>query len=155
MLQESDTAPAQPRPRLAEPSIPLTHSGVADFLPSPHTHSQVSSPVTTLPPSHLALVTHRAPVLSPAQRVDASPKQTERPVDIIDSLRGRFLARVWFLFYPLCTWSASGPFFAQFIRTTANSSIWIIESGSEFYVVSCSLWHNIMKFVVWIVVWMS
>lgn len=93
--------------------------------------------------------------LSPAQRVDASPKQTERPVNIIDSLRGRFLARVWFLFYPLCTWSASGPFFAQFIRTTTNSSIWIIESGSEFYVLSCSLWHNIMKFEWIIVVWMS
>lgn len=56
------------RPRLAEPSIPLTHSGVADFLPSPHTHSQVSSLVTTLPPSHLALVTHRAPVSRPARR---------------------------------------------------------------------------------------
>lgn len=47
-----------------ELSIPLTHSGVADFLPSPHTHS----PVTTLPPSHLALVTHRAPVSRPARR---------------------------------------------------------------------------------------
>lgn len=103
--------PDRSRSRAIHPTDPQW-SGVADFLPSPHTHAHTHAThiYSTLeyplwlqpfrPPTWLWLPIASCVHLSPAHRVDASPKQTEQEVDIIDSLRGRFFGESLVSFLP-------------------------------------------------------
>lgn len=121
-----------------------------------HTYSTLEYPLRLQPfrpPTWLWLPVARHPGahLSPAHCVDASPKQTEQEVDIIDSLRGRFFGESLVSSLPTLYVSRERfPFFVQFITNDREFIHLNIESGSVFYVVSYSRWH-IMIFE-WVIV---